>query len=424
MKAQKCIGLTIVALGLLGLWFLRELDPVFRLALASIGMIFVIKLAAMIWQREDNTSPDSFLSAFLFIALWPGISLSGFTQRKTEPPPETGKRFMEAWLFFLFGLVTLFLVSILTKGNSTLGNYIALVSILFIVHLGLVELAADGIRLIGYSPKSLFDQPYLATSLRDFWSHRWNRAFVDMNKTFLLKPLHKIVPPRVLVISIFLVSGCLHELGISYADGVSWGRPFLYFFLQGLGMELETRFKFSKPLLWIWILAPLPLLFTPSFVNLFLGGLATWISFHISILTKFDWLKYGLFAGGFGHLLVLCASLQVPGKLNWKQEFQKLSSLNRKVFWTYGGYIFSIIVFMSAVSFIMARDLESLASAPAKIWLLFIGIFWWARVFTDLFYMKHSDWPQGPLFTIGHICLTTLFISLAAGYTLLFFMGI
>ena len=54
--------------------------------------------------------------------------------------------------------------------------------------------------------------------------------------------------------------------------------------------------------------------------------------------------------GGAFHFLVLCASVQVPGKLGWLEEFKKLSSLNRKVFWTHGAYIFSIIVFMSMVS--------------------------------------------------------------------------
>jgi hypothetical protein len=238
-----------------------------------------------------------------------------------------------------------------------------------------------------------------------------------MNKIFLLNPLRNILPSGLLVFSIFAVSGVLHELGISYADGKSWGHPLTYFVIQGIGIELENHKKFPRVLLWLWILLPLPLLFTPIFVNLFLGGLAKLIAGFVLRFSLAEALRIGLLAGGLAHLLVLCASVQVPGKLGWRKEFQKLSSLNRKIFWTYGGYIFGTIVAMALVSFLLARDMPALGSAASLLWIGFIALFWWARLLTDFFYMSHEDWPQGPLFTVGHICLTTLFISLAVLYS-------
>ena len=288
-----------------------------------------------------------------------------------------------------------------------------------IVHLGLIEIIADGIRLLGFSPMSLFDRPYLSSSLRDFWSFRWNRAFVDMNKIFIMGPLRDKVPVALLTFSIFAVSGILHEIGISYVDGVSWGSPLLYFVIQGVGMEVEKHRKFPRVLVLAWILLPVPLLFTAAFTNLFLGSLSRIIADFAVGVSVADVFKYGLLFGGLAHFLVLCASVQVPGKLGWREEFNKLSSLNRKVFWTYGAYIFSIIVFMSMTSFLLSRqDFQSL-SIPSFLWVLFIALFWWARVLTDFIYMKHSDWPQGPLFSIGHVCLTTLFISMSVLYSVL-----
>lgn len=408
---KKPAGAILIAAGLLGLFLLRDATPLARLAAASIGMIWIIKLAALLWQSPRFTSKLGLLAYFA----WPGVSTQGFTDRAKEPPPHTGQRFLESWLSMICGVIFLLTVSLEAKGQSTLLNYAALISALFIVHLGLVEVAADGFRLMGFHPSSLFDRPFLASSLRDFWSFRWNRAFVDMNKIFLLKPLQGRMPNGFLVFSIFLVSGLLHELAISYPAGRGWGLPLTYFLIQGIGMELERHWKLPRALALAWIFLPLPLLFPPTFVNLFFGALAQAIS-----SVPFEparTLKHALFAGSLAHLLVLCASVQVPGKLGWKTEFAKLSSLNRKVFWTYGAYILCIIIFMSLVSFALALSPLDLSNTASLFWLGFIALFWWARVLTDFFYMKHEDWPQGPLFTVGHIALTTLFVSLALLYT-------
>lgn len=421
MKIAKVFALFIIALGFVGIYFLKDTDPFVRLVASSLGMIGIIKIAALIWQISDGAKFQSRSGVFLFLFAWPGVSVSGFTERG-EVAATTGARFFEAWLTFLTGIGILIVVSMYGRGESTALNYIALFSILLIIHLGLIEVIADGMRLLGFSPASLFDRPYLTASLRDFWSYRWNRAFVDMNKIFIMGPLRDKVPLAILTFSIFAVSGILHEIGISYADSVSWGRPLLYFVIQGVGMEIEKHRKFPRILVWAWILLPVPLLFTPAFTNSFLGSLGRIISDFAVGVNAADVFKYGLLLGGLSHLLVLCASIQVPGKLGWREEFNKLSSLNRKVFWTYGGYIFSTIIFMSVTSFLLSQqDFQSL-SLPSFLWVLFIALFWWARVLTDFFYMSHSDWPKGPLFSIGHICLATLFISMSVLYSILAFI--
>ncbi len=407
-----------MASGLVGLYFLKDFSPVVRLLASSLGMIGIIKVAALLWQMSDGAKFNSRLGLFLFLFVWPGTSVAGFTER-AEAESSTGARFFENWLTFLVGLGILLGVSLIGRGESTVLNYVALFSILLIIHLGLIEVIADGIRLLGFSPQSLFDRPYLAASLRDFWSFRWNRAFVDMNKIFILKPLRGKLPLPFLTFSIFAVSGILHEMGISYADSISWGYPLIYFIVQGLGMEIEKHLKLPRFFVWLWIVLPVPLLFTTVFTNLFLGNLSRILFEFIAEITVADFYRYGLILGGLWHLLVLCASVQVPGKLGWYEEFKKLSSLNRKVFWTYGGYIFSIIVFMSITSFLLSQQNFQQLTLPSLIWMVFIALFWWARVLTDFFYMSHGDWPKGPLFSVGHICLSTLFISMAILYTIL-----
>jgi hypothetical protein len=50
----------------------------------------------------------------------------------------------------------------------------------------------------------------------------------------------------------------------------------------------------------------------------------------------------------------------------------------------------------------------------------FIGSYWTARILVDTFYFSHEDWPKGTQFVVGHLLLTSLFISLAASYWALF----
>lgn len=421
MILKKIVSVLVMTLGLVALFFLKEQAAVVRLIAASVGMIWIIKIAALIWQLSDGIKIQSSLGIFVFLFAWPGVSYAGFSERK-EIPVTTGARFFESWLTFLVGLGLLLASALIGHGDSTLFNYISLLSILLIIHLGMIEVIADGLRLLGFSPQSLFDRPFLSASLREFWSLRWNRAFVDMNKIFIMGPLRDKFPLAMLTFSIFAVSGLLHEMGISYPDGVSWGQPLMYFVIQGIGMETEKRWKLPRSLVWLWILLPIPLLFTPAFTNLFLGDLGRVISNFVWSLNQAELFQWGLILGGVFHLLVLCASVQVPGKLGWHEEFQKLSSLNRKVFWTYGGYIFSIIVFMSIVSFLLSRQNFAALGLPVFLWTTFIALFWWARVLTDFFYMSHSDWPQGPLFSVGHVCLTTLFITMAVLYSALSFL--
>jgi len=55
-----------------------------------------------------------------------------------------------------------------------------------------------------------------------------------------------------------------------------------------------------------------------------------------------------------------------------------------------------------------------LAGEPGAVTLLaIITAFWTARIAVDGLVFEHSDWPEGPLFGIGHTLLTSLFLFLA-----------
>ncbi len=120
-----------------------------------------------------------------------------------------------------------------------------------------------------------------------------------------------------------------------------------------------------------------------------------------------------LWLAGIGHFCVLIASFQVPSKLAWKEDLQKLTPFNRKLMWVHGGFAVLTIVAFGALT--LALHNELLRGDRAALGLaLFIGVYWLARTVVDFTYYEHQDWPHGPVFVVGHGLLTSLFAFLAS----------
>lgn len=128
-----------------------------------------------------------------------------------------------------------------------------------------------------------------------------------------------------------------------------------------------------------------------------------------------EWMSLALWCAGAAHFCILGASFQVPSRLGWKEDLAKLTAFNRKIMWTYGGFIVLTITGFGALTCILHDEL--LRGERAALYLAgFIAVFWTARIAVDFFYYGHEDWPKGRLFAIGHCVLTTVFALLAAVY--------
>jgi hypothetical protein len=120
-----------------------------------------------------------------------------------------------------------------------------------------------------------------------------------------------------------------------------------------------------------------------------------------------------LWLAGIGHFCVLIASFQVPARLGWKEDLQKLTSFNRKLMWVHGGFAVLTIIAFGTLTLVLHA--EMLRGDRAALGLaLFIGIYWAVRIVVDFTYYEHKDWPLGGSFLIGHILLTSLFAFLSA----------
>lgn len=127
------------------------------------------------------------------------------------------------------------------------------------------------------------------------------------------------------------------------------------------------------------------------------------------------WLGIALWLAGIGHFCILFASFQVPARLHWKEDLAQLTPFNRKLMWVYGGTTLLTVVAFGCLTLFL-HDQLLVGDRTAAALAAFIATFWTLRIAVDFFYFRHTDWPPGQAFVIGHSLLTTLFAALAFTY--------
>jgi hypothetical protein len=122
-------------------------------------------------------------------------------------------------------------------------GWLGMLGIILFLHFGLFDLLALACRRAGINARPIMQAPLRARSLAEFWGSRWNTAFSDLARQFILRPLAKAWGPSPAMAIVFLVSGVLHEAVISLPAHGGYGLPMAYFALQAVGVLLErTRF--------------------------------------------------------------------------------------------------------------------------------------------------------------------------------------
>lgn len=378
------------------------MTPGIRLFLATFVLLWALKLWTLIRTRTRPT--------FVYMLLWPGMNplatAAGASNRTIEPQP-----FLRAWMRMIAGFTAIFaLASVHDRLSDLALGWAGITAMLLAIHFGFADILVWLLRSLGFAVPQLFNRPWAAQSLDDFWSHRWNLAFVEMNRLLFLKPLRRWFGLRHAVTATFVLSGLFHELALSFPAGGGWGGPLVYFTLQAMLVHLRGLGRFAA---WLCVLVPLPLLFhTPvraAFIVPFYRGLGVWLQAQELLLPSIT-------AAGIGHFLVLVASLQVPTRLGWRDDLAKLTSFNRKIFWVYSVFILFCILSFGAITLLFREDLAFPTQPLARALAALIGAFWTIRVLVDVFWYDHRDWPPGNAMVAGHALLTTLFLGVASTY--------
>ncbi|KAH7544456.1 hypothetical protein JRO89_XS15G0169500 [Xanthoceras sorbifolium] len=106
--------------------------------------------------------------------------------------------------------------------------------------------------LFGFELEPQFNEPYLATSLQDFWSRRWNLMVTGVLRPTVYSPVRRIsmrvIGPQwaslLAVMAAFAMSGLMHEVMYYYLTRVppTW-EVFWFFVLQGGCLVVEVAVK-------------------------------------------------------------------------------------------------------------------------------------------------------------------------------------
>ncbi|KAL3821084.1 hypothetical protein ACJIZ3_006989 [Penstemon smallii] len=199
-------------------------------------------------QGPLSSTPPLSLFHFISTALLP---IKTKSQTKHSPSP---KIFKPINFLFKSGLVAV--IVFLYKYRDFIHPYLILALYCCHVYLGaelIFAISAAPVRAVfGLDLEPQFDEPYLATSLQDFWGRRWNLMVTSILRPAVYLPVRSIctrilgrrwaLPPA--IFATFLVSGLMHELIYYYltrADPtweVTW-----FFVLHGVCVAVEVAMK-------------------------------------------------------------------------------------------------------------------------------------------------------------------------------------
>lgn len=245
------------------------LTPGQRLLAVTVALLWILKFGHALDNGLNRFSGFGYLMYFL----WPGIDATAFFKNHRPTKKYLTQVFTGLAGMAASSILLLIACIVVAHPHPYLAGWIGLFALLGLIHLSFSNVLTGIHQAVGFPVDRLFENPFASTSLSDFWSRRWNRAFVEMDRLVIMPLFRPHLSPRTSVFMIFLISGLVHDLAVSYPVQTGWGKPTLYFILQGCLMQVEAsllRIKTWALLprrLWtcLCILAPVPLLFHSAF---------------------------------------------------------------------------------------------------------------------------------------------------------------
>jgi alginate O-acetyltransferase complex protein AlgI len=245
--------------------------------LVGFTLFFGFKLLTLL--RLDAACLERFSAGSLagYLLLWPGFRPQPFLY---DPGCEKlSSRFLwvNGCLQLAAGCMAIWGIPrwLPVRTPAWLFAWVGMVGFSLCLHFGLFDLLAAFWRSRGIPVEKLFSNPWRSASLTDFWSNRWNRSFSGLARDFLFWPLARRWGARWATLAVFVFSGLIHELMISFPARGGYGGPFLYFLINAVAVLIENlsgwrRWAQRLPMLsraWALtvVIGPLPFLFHSSF---------------------------------------------------------------------------------------------------------------------------------------------------------------
>src|SRR5262245_55673507 len=149
-----------------------------------------------------------------YLIAWPGLDARGFLGSDSAEVA-TLSEWLFAWLKSALGVLLLAASGWIPEEQAYVTGWVGMIGTVFILHFGLFHLLSCFWRSVGVDAQPLMDWPIAATSVSEFWSRRWNRAFRDLTHRFLFRPLAASFGSRPAIAAGFLFSGLVHDVVVS-----------------------------------------------------------------------------------------------------------------------------------------------------------------------------------------------------------------
>ncbi len=234
---------------------------------------FVLKVATL----PGELAHASMSRVAGYLGAWPGMDARIFLGPRHATRPALGELIAALGVFAAGIALGGWAVVHATAGAPLLVGVVGMLGVIFTLHFGVFHVVSWLWRAAGVDAPPIMRAPIAATSLAEFWGGRWNVAFADGARRFVVRPLARRVGAHWAGLAVFALSGVVHETVISFPARGGWGGPTLYFLLQALGVALEksaagVRVGLGRGVRgWMWTLlftaAPIPLLFHAPFVR-------------------------------------------------------------------------------------------------------------------------------------------------------------
>jgi hypothetical protein len=177
-----------------------------------------------------------------YLVAWPGMDATSFLEERTVCGDADSLRseLRAAVATLMAGVVLLFDVArVVPSPDAYIAGWVGMIGAVMILHFGIFHLLSCSWRSLGVQARPLMNRPLASTSLGEFWGRRWNTAFRDLTYQFLYRPCAACCGPRWGILLGFLFSGAVHDLVISVPAQGGYGRPTLFFAIQGAGLIVE-----------------------------------------------------------------------------------------------------------------------------------------------------------------------------------------
>lgn len=250
-----------------------------RAGFAVLSVVLILKIIERVRNRVHDpmmwSSPARFA---LWVAIPPDTRVARNAVEAAEYRGE-GKKRLRGGVRRLSGFVFMLAVQIawpqLLEFPWTFGLWSMLVA--YFVVSGITEVVSGGVMHLGIHVAEVFDHPFLARGVREFWGRRWNRFVSRWLWRHVYQPVGGRDRVLLATLATFLISGLLHEyLLIACKAGTSsyTGWTTAFFVLHGLAavgegyLDRAGKLPRLSPLAFVgvhmlWLVATSPLFFIP-----------------------------------------------------------------------------------------------------------------------------------------------------------------